>query len=187
MDDHLLTAIFEAGLLQFGQFKNGARFDPFRENLHLLPAYPDILTAVTDALVPIAQSLPIERLVSVGGALPLGTALSLKTHMPLVYSKGSDEPLVNDLIGAYDVGHPALLVTNVLTRDNDSIVRLLQNGRRVGLEISHVITILQIGNPVLLDDVTLHTLFTLDGIVAQYAARGLIPQGQAGAVQNWLI
>lgn len=184
MDDKLFMAIFEAGLLQFGQFKSGAQFDPFRENLHLLPAYPDILAAVANALLAITHSVKIERLVSSAAAVPLGTALSLKSHIPLVYSKGSDESPVNDLIGAYDVGHPALLVTNVLTRHNDGITRLLRNGRRVGLEIQQVAAVLQIGKPAIYDDVTLYSLFTLESIIEQ--SKGMIPQGQAVAVQKWL-
>lgn len=98
--------MLRAGLVQFGLF--GPDGAPVKLNCELLPAYPDILAQVAASAAEIAtQPLP-DRLVCTAQAVPLGVALSLRTGVPLVYSRGSDGPGVEDLVGAYDVGHPAL-------------------------------------------------------------------------------
>src|SRR5690349_104106 len=114
----LVTLLMDAGLLQFGSFIEQGKETPFRANFEMMPSYPDVLSQVANEL---ARLIPrgaeddavtpentIDHLLCTWDSLPLGVALSLRTNVPLVYSRGSSAEPVHDLVGAYDIGHPAV-------------------------------------------------------------------------------
>lgn len=184
--DNLITLLMDAGLLQFGWFEGV----PFKLHLDMLPAYPDVLKAL--AVAAKTQTQPIHtlsRLVSTNDALPFGVALSLETGIPLVYSRGSGEGAVNDLVGAYDIGHPALMLVNTWTRnDIQRVSDLITGARRVGLDIRQALTIVEVDtqNTHLGVDVSVHHLLKLTNIVEILVDGGRMPVGQGEAVLDWL-
>ncbi len=170
----------DAGLLQFGWFDAGA---PFKLHLDMLPAYPDVLKAVATTAKPFAQDM--SRLVCLADALPLGVALSLETNIPLVYSRGSESEAVHDLVGAYDIGHPALLVLNQLTQnDSQSITDLALGAHRVGLDIRQTVAIIAVDTQ---PDANHSALLNLADVVETLTQAGRVPAGQAQAVKSWLL
>lgn len=179
----LVNALLKAGLLQFGSF-DGA---PFKVNLELLPSYPAILGQIGKlASGHIAQIQP-ERLVCTSDALPFGIVLSMKCDVPLVYSLGSDAPGVHDLVGAYDVGHPSLLLVNSWQPDI-ALLQLIDKASHVGLEINAVLALLDYQ----VDDhpgsrfLDVFALLNLRAVVDGLAESGRLPAGQRDAVIAWL-
>lgn len=181
MPDQLVGDLIKAGLLQFGRFDNV----PFRVNLDLLPSYPDIMRAIIQRALEKFTPAHYDHLVSTVDSVPFGLALSLNTDVPLVYSKGSNRPAVYDLIGAYDVGHPALMVTNVWSGDGYTL-HLIEKARSVGLEINTVLPIIDCRNEPI-EGVELRPLLRLDEIVTELAETGRLPVGQAQAVKTWMM
>lgn len=176
----LQTKLLEAGLLQFGRFDG----IPFRLSLDLLPSYPDILQLVVQAGAPLVRGNSVDHLVCTVDSVPLGIALSISTDTPLVYSRGTEKPAVYDLVGAYDVGHPALLVCNVWSGDGYTL-HLIEKAKKVGLEINTVLTLLDIRDEVV-EGLNIHSLLRLGDVIETLQATGQLPQGQANAVLEWL-
>ena len=183
--DTISKRLLETGLVQFGLFENPLTgyMMPYRLRLELLAAYPILLRqAADDALAVLDDNtLKADRLVSTSDAIPLSVLINQQTGVPLVYSRGCGDNPVHDLIGAYDVGHPAVLITNTV---DDSVNSFIQKAGRVGLIIEQIVVLMDTGyRP---DDVTVRCVWSLDEIVIELATAGQLPAGQAKAVRELL-
>jgi orotate phosphoribosyltransferase len=172
----LADVLLSAGLLQFGRFAKDGEWQPYRLNLELLPSYPDILAHIVDIGTPLIG--PVDHLVCPLDALPFGVALSQSTSIPLVYSQS------NALAGAYDIGHPALLVANQLNRP-DELEHLISYARRVGLEINQALIIVNEGWSTL-RGVKVEALLDLPELIQILTQHELIPVGQGRTVLDWI-
>lgn len=177
----LTGLMLEAGLLQFGWFEPEGI--PLRLSLEMLPAYPDILAQIVAEGMKHTSNM--NRLVCTIDALPLGVGLSLKTNIPLVYSRGSGEAPYHDLVGAYDIGHPALLLVNALD-NTESTTKLIHKARSVGLQIQYIVAIMDLGIPEIAPDIEVYTLLSLENEIQALIAEGRLASGQGQAVLNWL-
>lgn len=170
----MIHDLLDTGLIQFGLF--GVDERPMQLNFHLLPSYPDILAQLADrAAATIAES-EYDHLVCDRDSLPFGVAVNQRTNIPLVYSLGTDKPGVYDLVGAYDVGHPALLLANTWY---EGLSALIEKAGRVGLEI--------VATRVIASNGDIPSLIDLPQMVETLRRDGFLPSGQADAVQQWLI
>jgi hypothetical protein len=177
----LTTLLLETGLLQFGWFEPGGV--PIRLNLEMLPAYPDVLREFIALAKPYTTN--IHRLISVHAALPLGVGLSLETNIPLVYSRGTANSATYDLVGAYDIGHPALLLVNTLD-DTPNIIDFVISARSVGLQIQHILAIVKTNATPMPDGITGHSLFDLHNAITQLMNDNRIPARHGEAILDWL-
>jgi hypothetical protein len=172
----LANLLLNAGLLQFGRFAHDGGWKPYQLNLELLPSYPDILGHIVDSSAPLVGS--VDHLLCPLTALPFGVALSQQTGVPLVY--GRDE----DIVGAYDIGHPALLIANDLSKVAD-LERLIARARRVGLETRRALVIInEAGNS--LNGVEVEALLDLSEVIQALMQEGRLPAGQGRAVLDWI-
>lgn len=133
--ENLIYRLLETGLLQPGIFEDGSHW---QLRLEMLPSYPDILLEIATHTIKIIAAMPIDRLVCTWEALPLGVLVSTQTGLPLIYSRGQGEAPTHDFVGAYDVGHPAGLLTYALQAP---IEKIIQGGQSVGLQIGHIIAV----------------------------------------------
>jgi orotate phosphoribosyltransferase len=178
----LLTELLETGLLQFGLFVESAgHTTPYRLSLELLPSYPNLLCETVDQ----ASSFlgKVDLLLCPSAAIPLGTALSLSSGIPLVYSRGSRQTPAEDLVGAYDIGHPACLIANRLERSLEDLVR---DARQVGIEVAQAIIIVDEGI-FQFSDLKTQSLIYLNAVIELLLQSKQIPAGQAHAVQHWIL
>lgn len=181
MMSELGAALLQAGLIQFGWYAPDDA--PYRFHLQMLPSYPDTLRLCVNAGAAAARGA--DRLLAVADAVPFGVALSLATGVPLVYSQGAAAAAVHDLVGAYDIGHPALLVTNHLD-DWNSAAALAAEARQVGLAV-HGVLALAIGRtPPAANGLKVTGLVHLDEVVQRLAGQGELPAQHARAVLDWL-
>lgn len=179
----LLDLLLDAGLIQFGWFEPGGA--PFKLSLEMLPAYPDVLKAVAAEARPFLAQAPCDRLVCLPDSLPLGIALSLETGIPLVYSRGSGEAAVYDLVGAYDIGHPALLLVNTLDAAQD-LSQFVGGAHRVGLNILQAVAVVNLGRLPPPADFAVRALLHLPDAVHHLAGNGRLPVRHAQVVLNFL-
>lgn len=180
MQSTLYRAFVEAGLIQFGYF-DGA---PIRISLELLPSYPDVLAHLAEEALQPIQAFQPERLVSTLGALPLTTLISHKTQLPVVYSLGTGESPVHDLVGAYDVGHPSILL-DLEWQGEIKTTAFMQRAESVGLNIQGVITVLGI-KPKPMRAIRAIPLVNLHDFLDSIEQSNMIPRGQAAAVRQWI-
>jgi hypothetical protein len=185
MHDNLLAMLLENGLVQFGRFEHDGKIEPILLNLELLPSYPETLRFVVEqAALKIEHD--IERLVCPSDSLALGIGVSLQKQIPLVYSRGKGELPVHDLVGAYDVGHPAVLVMNLL-QDVSEVEHFIAQALKVGLHIHHVFAVLSIGEfEANNKSYTISVLMSLSELVSQIEQQGHVAHGQANAVREWM-
>ncbi len=175
----LAQGLLDAGLIQFGWFEGDA---PFAQHLDMLAAYPRLLEAAADEAQAALSNLYIERLLCSADSIPLGVAYGLRSGIPLVYSRGTSEPPVFDLVGAYDIGHPTLLISHALDAPPTT---LINGARRVGLQVHTLLTILEI-RPQPPADFTLVPLLRLADLVGEMRASSQLPPAHAQAVLDWI-
>ncbi len=181
----LARGLLDAGLIQFGWFRHDGASVPVALHLDMLASYPDLLQQAALEAQDKVAGLPANRLLCTADALPFGVAVSLRCGVPLVYSRGTTDSPVFDLIGAYDIGHPALLLTNSVG-DGDAHTPLVSAARRVGLETHTVLSILEVRPAPQPDGITVLPLLRLADIVREMGDDGRLAAGHVRAVLDWI-
>jgi len=176
----LMTPLYEAGLLQFGRFDG----QPFRHNLQMLPSYPQLLRQVAQSAAMRVDASVYDHLLCTQTSLPIAVAISQIMMKPLVYSQGSNLPPARDLVGAYDVGHPALLVVDVWD-NNETLQHLINGAGRVGLNVIDVVAVLDVSGAVE-TEVTVNALLEIEAVTEQLVQQSLAPSGMVAAIKRWL-
>lgn len=140
-DKALLDAVLRCGLVQFGVFEERGMVRHVRLGFDLLVSYPELLDALATRLHAAIEGVVFERILCSVPSLPLAVLLSQRTGVPLVYRQQRHASATLDFVGAYDIGHPTLLVEHVLDEKLD-VVELKQQCASVGLELNAVASIL---------------------------------------------
>lgn len=185
MTQELTWLLVETGLLQFGRFQDGKGTRPFLLSLDYLPAYPHVLKAVAQTAQQYLKTMSIHRLVATADAIPFGVAVSLQTDISLVYSRGTNQEAVHDLAGAYNIGHAALLLTNVL-EDTQLLIPFITSAQHVGLEIHTLVTVLDISTTTPLPGIQIRSILSLPAVVQELTEQKFLPAGQGEAVLAWI-
>src|SRR5258706_11882239 len=89
----LVEWIRRIGAIQFGNFEQRNQpgiFAPVTINLQLVPSYPDILRQLAQELAPLVHLPGITHLLASPSVVPLATAVSLASGLPLVYPSNGD-------------------------------------------------------------------------------------------------
>lgn len=183
--DRLLEGLLSAGLIQFGRFAGTNGFDPLRLHLELLPSYPQVLSDAASTLEALNADVAYDFVVAAPDALVLATALSQRRSLPLVYSRGRGETPTHDLVGAYDVGHPALLVS-LIHDDERALDRLMRSALSVGLEIVGAAALIDLGGSADVNQRPRLSVWTLRGLVDELVGQGIIPPDQVLTIGEWL-
>jgi hypothetical protein len=178
--DTLIEQFWDAGLIQFGRFD--ADGVPFKLSFDLLPSYPDIWVTLLERFMPQADISRYERLLAPADSVPLGTLVSFSGNVPLVYSRGTAREGVHDLLGAYDVGHPALFVANTWQASHEALIHKAQ---KVGLDIHTAWVLMTIGKAQS-HNIAIHSLFKLEDVVLDLHSAKKLPTGQVDVVLAWL-
>ncbi|MCE2490818.1 MAG: hypothetical protein J4G17_12715 [Anaerolineae bacterium] len=164
--------LLDCGLLQFGQIGK----EPWRLHVELLPSYPELLHELASLTEPYVQG--VDRLLAANGAQAWGNALAMRQRIPLVYCQG------DELVGAYDIGHPALLLACGHEQDVE-LLALMRSAGRVGLEVCALVSLLDSGRD-RLGKVPVHALLDFEELVQDLVSGGALPAGQGRQVERWL-
>src|SRR5450432_3081211 len=142
----LILSLAQIGAIQFGRFEcqdNPGTFAPLALNLRYIPSYPAILKALAAEIAPLIKGADSNctHILAMPGVVPLGTAISLLTEMPLVYPTSPDSKVMD---GTYDVNVPTVLLTDVLA-DGKPEDLLAKRVKGLGLEVNIIVTVLNLG------------------------------------------
>ena len=185
MNSELLTLLVETGMVQFGRFQHGSETRPFLLSLDLLPAYPDILDRIARSVKERLEGATVYRLVTTADSVPLGVAVGLTTGLSLVYSRGRGEEAAHDLVGAYNIGHAAVLLTHAL-EDMKPLAAFIASARRVGLDIHTLLAVVDLGTADVMAGLKVESMLTLTDIATELEAQHILPSGQAQTVLSWI-
>jgi len=190
--DGLAQALADAGLILFGRFaRPDGRIWPVAVHLDWLPSYPDLLRQTARALVPLLNGLGADRVLAAPGALPVGVALGLEAGVPLVYAVsektgGADAFAIE---GAYDVGHPTVLLSNMLL-DAGQAQSLVALAGRVGLEVRALLAVLDLGlgarDALEANGWPVHCALALADALPTLEAAGALPPAMGAHVRTWI-
>lgn len=141
----LLEAILSAGLFQLGAFQRVDKHVPFRLRLDLLPSYPAVLAQSAKALAALIELQP-SRLLCTSDAVALATLVSQLLDVPLVVHSGKLGQPAHNLVGAYDVGHAAVLISLDTDHSLALIRQLVIEAAGVGLHVSQWVSLAGVGH-----------------------------------------
>lgn len=183
--DPLLKALIQTGLLQFGRFEREDQFQPWRSSIEYLAAYPDVLRLAGQRLRAVAIEPPVDRLIADADSVALGVALALESDISLIYSRGRGEAAAFDLVGAYDSGHTAKLITGVFDH-GQNIHKLLDEARSVGLRVNGVIALIDLETNQPVESLQVQSALTLTEAAEALTEGGWLSSHQRQAVLQWI-
>ncbi len=188
----LTLALGRAGLIQFGRFvQPDETIWPVAVNLRWLPSYPALLRFVGAALAERLPGIQADRILTTVDATPIGVALGLQANIPVVYPYGEvrDYTAAFAIEGAYDVGHPTLLLSDVLI-DGIQAKAITALARRVGLDVGSVLAVIDLGlgaeEALTAAGYQVRSVLKLGEMLPVLEGAGLLPPLMRAAVVEWM-
>lgn len=106
----LALALFDSGIVQFGQFHTEQSAAPMRFDVGMLASYPVALSLLAERVAASLQLPDEARLCCALDTLPAAVLIGQIKQIPIVYSPQREDEPPQAFIGAYDIGHPATLL-----------------------------------------------------------------------------
>jgi uridine monophosphate synthetase len=177
----LADGLLAAGCVRFGEFtlKDG-RSSPIYFDLRRLTADPELLTRAADAYMPLLASLRFDRLAAVPyAALPIATAISLRTRRPLVYPRKEPKTYGSGATveGGFEPGESVVLIDDVAT-SAASKFEAIERLTAVGLQVRDVVVLIDreagAGDVLSQAGYQLHAAFTLSRLLDHWERSGTV-------------
>lgn len=179
MSDRIIAALIGTGVIQAGFFEDGA---PIRFYSEFIPSNPELLAALAELASERIESSVVDRLVCAPDAVPFGTAISLKTGLPLVITVKHGGTFL--LTGAFDTGQSAVLVLN--NRTDETTVAEVETliTRTGGINLIGTVSIVSLRRSLTSREADT-VLVSINAILAQLLRMGVITPLHEEAIRNW--
>lgn len=189
----LADGLLRAGCVQFGDFKlKSGEQSPIYFDLRRLTGDPALLRRVADAYLPLLTRLSFDRLAAVPYAgLPIATALSLQSGVPLVYPRKELKEYGTGAVveGGFKPGEVALLIDDLATTGGSKFEAIERLGA-AGLTVRDVVVLIdrQAGARQALAQagLRLHTVFTLSELLSHWELVGAVPVDDLANVREYM-
>ncbi len=189
----LADGLLEAGCVKFGEFtlKSGL-VSPIYIDLRRLTGFPELLSRVASAYLPLLNKLSFDRLAALPyAALPITTAISLQTGWPMVYPRKEAKGYGTqaEIEGIYSPGERVVVIDDLATTGGSKFEAIdkLTTG---GLAVKGVVVLIdrQSGAPEALATAgyQMQAVFTLTQLLDYWQATVKVPTGRIQAVRDFL-
>src|SRR3989338_5592171 len=193
MNEKIAKALSDANVVKFGKFTLASCLEsPIYVDLRILPSYPDSMAAVTEELVKAIKKLKPDVVAGAETAgIPLATAISLKTKIPMIYVRKKPKTYgTMELVeGILKKGQKVILVDDMAT-NAFSKLNFIQGIRQAGGIVNDVVIVLdreQGGADALAkENVKLHSLITLKEQLNYMKDNNLIDDSKYNETLNYL-
>jgi len=193
MNEKVAKALVEANVVQFGEFTLASGIkSPIYVNLRVLPSYPDSMILISDELSKAVKKIKPDVVAGAETAgIPLSTAISLKTKIPMIYVRKKPKGYgMNQLIeGELKQGQKVVLVDDMAT-NAFSKLNFIQGIRQAGGIVNDVVIVLdreQGGADALgKENVKLHSLITLKELLQYMKSNNLIDDDKYNKILEYL-
>lgn len=189
----LIDGLVELSAVKFGDFllASGKR-SPIYIDLRLLVSRPALLGLAADAYAALVQTLAGDRLAGVPyAALPIATAVSLRTGMPMIYPRKEAKAhgLGKDIEGVWASGDKVIIIEDLIT-SGGSTITTAERLRAAGLVVEDVVVLIdreQGGAANLLaDGLRAHSVVKLSDMLDYLERRKTIDAATAQAVRMYI-
>lgn len=193
--DHekLAAGLLEAGCVKFGDFtlKSGIQ-SPIYIDLRLLSGEPALLNLAARAYASRIAGLNVERLAGIPyAALPLATAISLQTGIPLIYPRKEVKEYGTRAAveGPYNAGDRVVMIEDLVST-GASTLEAIDKLEAVGLTIKNIAVLIDRRTPhdqrLEEQGLDLHAVFTLPRLLQIWQEMGRISADQVEQVEAFL-
>ena len=193
MNEKVAKALADVNVVKFGKFilASGSE-SPIYVDLRILPSYPDSMAAVTEELVKVVKKLKPDVVAGAETAgIPLATAISLKTKLPMIYvrkkpkSYGTQEMIE----GILKKGQKVVLVDDMATNAFSKLI-FVDGIKQAGGVVNDVLIVLdreQGGAEALAkENVKLHSLITLKDLLQYMKNNNLVDETRYNEIIKYL-
>lgn len=189
----LALRLYDLGCVRFGRFTLASGLpSPVYLDLRLLVSEPMTLALAAQVYAGLLAGLRVDRLAAVPYAgLPIATALSLETNLPLLYTRKEVKThgRARRIEGDYRPGERVVVVEDLVT-GGGSLLETVELLRGEGLEVRDAVVLVdreQGGREHLAAaGVRLHAAYTFTALLDILVAAGRIPAAQAAEVREYL-
>ena len=193
MNEKIAKALTDANAVKFGEFTLASGLvSPIYVDLRILPSYPESMAAVTEELVKVVKKLKPEVIAGAETAgIPLSTAISLKTKIPMVYVRKRPKRYgTMELIeGVLKKDAKTILIDDMAT-NAFSKIRFIDGIKHAGGVINDVLIVLdreQGGVEALAkENVKLHSLITLKELLSYMKENNMIDDNKYNEILTYL-
>ncbi|NOZ71355.1 MAG: orotidine-5'-phosphate decarboxylase [Chloroflexi bacterium] len=189
----LVLKLFDLDCIRFGEFTLASGLSsPVYIDLRLLSGDPATLALAAQVYADLISGLEAERLAGVPyAALPIATALSLETRLPLIYPRkeAKHHGRGQMIEGGYTAGDRVIVIEDLVTTAG-SLIRSIETLRAAGLQIQHAAVLIdrEQGGPENLAQagVQLHAALTFSQILDILHQNQRISAAQVATVRRYL-
>ena len=193
MNKKVAKALADANVVKFGEFMLASGMEsPIYVDLRVLPSYPGPFEDVIGELVKTVKKLNPDVVAGAETAgIPLATAISLKTKIPMIYVRKSPKGYgTKDLVeGVLKKSSKVVLIDDMATNAYSKL-KFIDGIRQSGGIVKDVVIVLdreQGGVEALSkEDVKLHSLITLKELLGYMKENGMIDEDKYNKILIYL-
>ena len=192
-EQSLIDGLVDLAAVKFGDFTlaSGQR-SPIYIDLRLLVSDPALLIKAADAYAAIVNNLDADRLAGIPyAALPIGTAVSLRTGIPLIYTRKEVKThgLGKDVEGLWKPGERVVIIEDLIT-SGGSVIKSIERLRALGLIVEDVVVLIDRGQGGVANlaemGVRAHAVFTLPTMLDYLVENKRLDKATADEVRAFL-
>ena len=193
MNEKVAKALADANVVRFGKFALASGIEsPIYINLRVLPSYPESMKIVSDELSKLVKKMKPDVVAGAETAgIPLSTAISLKTGIPMIYVRKRPKTYgTMDLVeGILEKGKKVVLVDDMATNAYSKL-KFVEGIKHAGGIIEDVVIVLdreQGGIEALgKENIKLHSLITLKELLDYMKDNNMIDDGKLNEILLYL-
>ena len=191
--EELSLALYEAGCVQFGQFKlKSGLLSPIYVDLRLLVSHPCMLQRVGELLAARARAFQFDVLAAIPyAALPIGVVVSLALQVPLVYPRKEVKNYGTErsIEGEFKSGQTTLLIDDLITQGHSKLEAIAPL-EAAGLKIQDILVLVDREQGGVQDlaqrGYAVHAVMTLVQLLDALVDAGKLEAGRCDDVKLWL-
>ena len=193
MNEKVAKALTDANVVKFGEFTLASGIvSPIYVDLRVLPSYPESMATITEELVKVVKKLKPDVVAGAETAgIPLSTAISLKTKIPMIYvrkrpkSYGTKEQIE----GVLEKDAKVVLIDDMAT-NAFSKIKFIEGIKNSGGVVEDVVIVLdreQGGVEALAkENVKMQSLITLKELLSYMKDNGLVDENRYNETLDYL-
>jgi uridine monophosphate synthetase len=141
----IIDSLIEIGAIKFGEFKlKSGILSPIYIDLRIIISYPQLLERIASSMIKLVQDSQFEKVAGIPyTALPIATAFSLQSGIPMIYSRKEKKEYgtSQQIEGVWQVGEQVLVVDDLIT-NGESKFETFEIFEKVGLNIRDVVVLI---------------------------------------------